>query len=176
MRKQELRQRYLAKRNALTSFEVSAFSEIIREKIKTLPQFKSSLCIAGYMPKDNEVDLRPLFFNDSQTFLFPAVQGEDYVLAKATREGEFTKGKFGIFEPSLEVIVSPDDVDLWLIPGVAFTNDGKRIGFGKGIYDRLLYSSTGTKIGVCFSSQIIEEPFEGDDWDVKMDFVVSEYV
>ena len=173
MRKQELRQRYLDKRNALTASEVSAFSEIIREKIKSLPQFKLSSCIAGYMPKDNEVDLRPLFFNNSQNFVFPAVQDESYVLARAINEDEFTIGKFGILEPPLTTIVSPENVDLWLIPGVGFTNDGKRIGFGKGIYDRLLYSSTGTKIGVCFSSQIIEEPFMGDDWDIKMDLILS---
>lgn len=174
MNKQELRLHHLNKRNALTAEDVSAYSASIQSKLRALSQFQNATHIAGYMPKDNEADLRPLFFNSNRNFAFPAIQNGHYVLAQATHPNQFKKGKFGILEPSLQHIVPAKDIDVWLIPGVAFSHTGQRIGFGKGIYDRLLSTSNGFKIGICFTSQIIDEDFESDEWDIRMDLILTE--
>ncbi|MGB0453199.1 MAG: 5-formyltetrahydrofolate cyclo-ligase [Bacteriovoracaceae bacterium] len=60
-----------------------------------------------------------------------------------------------------------------LVPGLAFTGEGRRLGRGKGFYDRYLENYDGIKIGLCFYEQIMETlPF--DEHDQKMDYVVTE--
>ncbi len=86
---------------------------------------------------------------------------------------EILSGKFGIREPVKTcVAIPPDELDLVLVPGVAFGLDGHRLGRGKGYYDRLLQNFTGKKIGVAFDEQIVETvPFEPND--VRMDLILT---
>ena len=86
---------------------------------------------------------------------------------------QIISGKFGIREPSeFCVPIPPNDLDLVLVPGVAFGLDGHRLGRGKGYYDRLLQSFSGTKVGVAFEEQIVEVvPSEAND--VRMDVILT---
>jgi 5-formyltetrahydrofolate cyclo-ligase len=86
---------------------------------------------------------------------------------------EIMSGKFGIREPMETcVAIPPNDLDLVLVPGVAFGLDGHRLGRGKGYYDRLLENFTGRKIGVAFDEQIVDAvPSEQND--VRMDLVLT---
>jgi 5-formyltetrahydrofolate cyclo-ligase len=86
---------------------------------------------------------------------------------------EILSGQFGIREPAPTCIVLPlDDLDLVLVPGVAFDRHGHRLGRGKGFYDRMLQNFKGKKIGIAFDEQIVEEiPVENND--VKMDYVLT---
>jgi 5-formyltetrahydrofolate cyclo-ligase len=81
-------------------------------------------------------------------------------------------GAYGILEPTGPLFTDYDSIDLAVVPGVAFTRDGVRLGRGKGYYDRLLPRIKSPKVGICFPFQILEsiptEPF-----DVKMDEVVA---
>jgi len=63
--------------------------------------------------------------------------------------------------------------DLFLVPGVAFTETGVRVGRGKGYYDRYLHNHSGLKIGLCFEFQILSE-LPREDHDVLMDYLVTE--
>lgn len=86
---------------------------------------------------------------------------------------EILSGQFGIREPSTRCVEIPlDDLDMALVPGVAFDLTGHRLGRGKGFYDRLLESFAGKKIGIAFDEQVAEAvPAERND--VRMDFVVT---
>ena len=86
---------------------------------------------------------------------------------------EILSGKFGIREPAPTCIAMPlDDLDLVLVPGVAFDWHGHRLGRGKGFYDRMLQDFKGPKAGIAFDEQIVEAvPAEKND--VKMDFVLT---
>lgn len=81
------------------------------------------------------------------------------------RAADLESGKFGIPEPraackSLQL----NQLDLVLVPGVAFSPDGARLGRGRGFYDRILDSVTGRKIGVAYDEQIVESvPAEAHD-------------
>jgi 5-formyltetrahydrofolate cyclo-ligase len=86
---------------------------------------------------------------------------------------EILSGKFGIREPAPTGIAMPlDDLDLVLVPGIAFDLHGHRLGRGKGFYDRMLQDFKGKKAGIAFDEQIVETvPAEKND--VKMDFILT---
>ena len=84
--------------------------------------------------------------------------------------------RWGIREPqaSPDALVLPPEVDLILVPGVAFTPAGQRCGRGGGFYDRLLASlpARACKVGVCFAEQVTEE-VPREPHDVAVNVVIS---
>jgi 5-formyltetrahydrofolate cyclo-ligase len=81
-----------------------------------------------------------------------------------------TPGAFGILEPPPSHPAKVEDLDLVLLPGLAFDLQGGRLGFGKGFYDRLLPSlkKSALTVGLCYSFQVIDRvPVAGDDAPVK---------
>jgi len=84
------------------------------------------------------------------------------------------KGPYGVIEPAVERRISLDDIDLVLVPGVAFDKKGNRLGRGKGFYDRFLnrlHSRTAT-IGLAFDFQILPD-LPALSHDAKVDKVIS---
>ena len=86
---------------------------------------------------------------------------------------EILSGQFGIREPSPACVEIPlNDLDLVLVPGVAFDLRGNRLGRGKGYYDRLLESFNGHKIGIAFDEQVVDAvPVE--NLDVRMNAILT---
>lgn len=111
-------------------------------------------------------------WSKEKTFLLPVVVGSDMVLRKYEGRALMREGAFGILEPSGEEFVDYNEIDLAIVPGVAFTEDGCRMGRGKGYYDRFLPKLKAVKIGVCFAEQI-QEQLPCEPWDIKMDSVIK---
>lgn len=89
---------------------------------------------------------------------FPRVAIGGLSLHEVSDWSQLQPGAYGVPEPAETApVVSPATVDLALVPGVAFTPDGHRLGQGGGYYDRLLPMLGGASWGVCFASQIAEE-------------------
>ena len=89
---------------------------------------------------------------------------------------ELQAGPFGILEPAAGVtIISPDEIDCVLVPGVAFDHRGARLGFGKGYYDRFLcrLPAAAHVCGLAFSPQIVEHVPESRH-DVRMRWLVTD--
>ncbi len=94
---------------------------------------------------------------------------------------DLAPSKFGLLEPAekfrtdLEQ-VQPSEIDLFLVPGLAFDRSGVRLGYGKGFYDQLLRqrSPQSTTIGLAFSGQVYETVPHDPRFDVPVDFVVTE--
>ncbi|MGB0581825.1 MAG: 5-formyltetrahydrofolate cyclo-ligase [Limisphaerales bacterium] len=106
--------------------------------------------------------------NDGKTLCLPrfvADTGAYEAAVIANRETDLVKGKFGIPEPGPECSsLLLNQLDLVLVPGVAFTPFGARLGRGRGFYDRILAAVTGRKIGVAFDEQLVDElPVESHD-------------
>ena len=79
----------------------------------------------------------------------------------------------GILEPKTVRKADENNIDVILVPGLAFDRNGGRMGFGKGYYDRLLESSKAVKIGLCYDFQILEK-IPTESHDVPMNFVITE--
>jgi small GTP-binding protein len=86
---------------------------------------------------------------------------------------DMKKGAYGILEPKTVRKADENNIDVILVPGLAFDRNGGRMGFGKGYYDRLLESSKAVKIGLCYDFQILEK-IPTEIHDVPMNFVITE--
>ena len=87
--------------------------------------------------------------------------------------GQLAPGRWGIWEPTDEAPLLSDysRLDLVVVPGVAFSSDGKRLGRGKSFYDRFLpLVPRAAFVGVCYPCQVVEQ-IPADPWDIGMDIV-----
>ena len=156
------------RRRALTSEERASASEVICAKLAAL-SLRSP--IAVYLASPQEIDLST-FIRKMQTagvkVVAPRWNGETYELAvlRGLDDTHLRQGPMGILEPAEAKIVSPKEIKAWLVPGLAFTQNGKRLGYGGGWYDRLL---TGVpkdtwKIGIAHAFQVVDDlPSESHD-------------
>ena len=86
---------------------------------------------------------------------------------------DFTIGKFNCYEAKPECSTCDTAIiSHWLIPGLAFDKKGNRLGFGAGIYDRLLENTTGIKVGICYDEQIVEI-IPNEPHDQLMDVLIT---
>ncbi|MDY5319830.1 MAG: 5-formyltetrahydrofolate cyclo-ligase [Candidatus Egerieousia sp.] len=102
------------------------------------------------------------------------VSGEEMILeVRELAPGQLAPGRWGIWEPTDEAPLLSDysRLDLVVVPGVAFSSDGKRLGRGKSFYDRFLpLVPRAAFVGVCYPCQVVEQ-IPADPWDIGMDIV-----
>ena len=167
-RKNEIRAAMKARRKAVTPEARKAASEIICAKLAALNLHSP---IAVYLASPQEIDLSPLIRKMLERWVkvvAPRWNGETYELAvlKGLDETHLRQGPMGILEPAEAEIVSPKEVGVWLVPGLAFTRNGKRLGYGGGWYDRLLAAAPkdSLKIGIAHAFQVVDDlPSESHD-------------
>ncbi len=156
MDKATLRKTIMKQRSELSQEEVQRRSKKICEKILRLPEYKSSKVVYLYYPINNEVDLRLVAkdcLEKGKTMAFPKVIDGQIEFFVASSEDDFEPGAYNIPEPK-EDIKAPK-ADLLLAPGVAFSIDAMRVGYGGGMYDRFLSKNSVHTIGVCYSFQLL---------------------
>lgn len=167
-----IRQEFIRKRKALTNQEVERLSKKIVEHIRALPSYSAAKTIAIYYPMNQEVDLLDLL-KDDKIFCFPKVISYPASMMDFFEPGDtYEISSFGIHEPTGRY-VSNQDIDLFLVPGVAFSNEGGRIGYGKGFYDKYLKDVSAKKIGIMYGFQRVDA-FELSEFDTLLDELVSE--
>jgi len=150
---------------------------IICAKIMALPEWKKAGTVCLYFSQSHEVDTKPLLaaaLTAEKTVVFPRIEKDVLILHRVVSIKDFVRGKYNILEPKKSTpVVSPTVVDLFIVPGVAFDEDGYRIGHGRGYYDRLLAGLAAPKIGLAYACQVIEE-LPHSSYDVPMTMVVTE--
>lgn len=112
-------------------------------------------------------------WQEGKQMLMP-IAGKDRVLTfhKITPKTIFETTEFGVEEPLEALAVSDEQIDLLVVPGIVFTHDGFRVGFGGGFYDRFLKHYQGETCSLVFSEQIQENwPVEDFDLPVKRLFI-----
>ena len=173
--KDEIRRMMRERRRALTPEERASSSEIVCAKLAAL-DFHSP--IAVYLASLQEIDLSPFIrkmLEHEVKVVAPRWNGETYELAvlKGLDEVHLRTGPMGILEPTEAEIVSPKEVEVWLVPGLAFTRNGKRLGYGGGWYDRLLAEAqkTARKIGIAHAFQVVDD-LPSDLHDILLSKVV----
>lgn len=132
------------------------------------PRVESGTILA-FAPLSDEVDLWPLLVTLSLSgrLVLPRVAGNTLVFGRVANLDSLRTGPLHLREPSPESRqVNPEDVDVALVPGLAFSPSGGRLGRGRGLYDRVLGALRPEvpRIGVCFVEQIVPElPMEPHD-------------
>lgn len=169
----------LAKRKALSVAEAMAASRQVQRKFVASEAFAAARVLALYAAIHNEVDTQEVMgaaLASGKEVLFPAVCLDQLVFRRISGWAALRPGAFGIMEPDASsAVLAPQEADIVVIPGVAFDVGGKRIGYGKGYYDRALHvlEGKGKLVGFCYDFQLVEE-IAGEPHDVKMDLIITE--
>jgi len=169
----------LARRKGLPLAEASSASLRVQSAFIATAEFAEARIIAVYAPIHNEVDTRGVMLaalNSSKVLLLPAVSRNSLELRSICGPEELREGAYGIPEPTPESpLYPPEEVDLIVVPGIAFDKEGRRIGYGKGYYDRALHrlEGKGRLVGFCYDFQLVDR-IVGEPHDVLMDMVITE--
>ncbi len=159
-------------------------SEKIFASIENLPQFAAAKTVAIYAALNDEPETKSTIERWSKKLskelLLPKIIDdttiEFFYIENVDNAKNLQKGRFEILEPTTDArLIDQTEIDIIIIPGVAFTKDGHRLGRGKGYYDRFLkkLSPETLKIGACFPTQIIEK-MPCETHDIKVDIVICE--
>jgi 5-formyltetrahydrofolate cyclo-ligase len=146
----------------LTGEERCTYSETLCRQLTSLPLWQKAQSVLLFAPRQDEPDLWPLAqvaLSTGKRVALPRfvtateVYEAAYILNATT---EVLPGKFGILEPApICKVADLKQLDLVLVPGLAFDRHGYRLGRGKGFYDRLLAAVSGRTCGVAFDAQLI---------------------
>ena len=119
---------------------------------------------AVYLANDDEIDLAPLVERLWAADVAVAVpywhaESGTYRLAIYTNASTLIEGFHGIMEPAETYDIAPSDIGVWIVPGLAFTRDGRRIGYGGGWYDRYLAAAApdAVALAVAYPFQILDD-------------------
>ncbi len=175
--KSDLRKEYIVyQKNTINKYDKS---KEIYMKLVNLENFNKAKVIGIYYSTSNEVDTSLIvnrLLNNKKIVCFPKVEGDVINFYKVNSITDLTNTSiFGIKEPKGDTftLINPLDIDLIIIPGIAFDKKLNRLGHGKGYYDKYLKKTNAYKIGICFSSQICDNLIV-DNNDVKMDLIIDE--
>ena len=175
-RKKLIRKEMKSRKSAFTLEEKKQKSLMILDKLKNIDEFKRSGTVMLYWSMDDEVHTHDFISEhaSAKRIILPSVNGDDLVLKEYRGDHDLVKGEgFGIPEPGGSVFDKPEEIDLIVVPGVAFDRKNNRMGRGKGYYDKFLQSTKAYKVGICFDFQLLEE-VPTDEHDILMDSVISE--
>lgn len=139
--------------------------------------FSQAASVMAYAAIPPEVDLGPVLeetLKRGKNLLLPRCNPDGTMTARNIRAlSELCPGAYGIPEPAADMTMVPaEEIDLILVPGLAFDRKGRRMGRGKGYYDRFLVNFTGKTIGIC-SLLLPEIPTEPHDR--RMDAVDTDH-
>lgn len=179
MTKAELRAFYKAKRQALNSMQIEEYSIAIVNKVVTLDIWKHTyyhifLSMSKQKEVNTEILMHVLQGKDKQIVVSQS-NFEDFSLKHIllTDSTLLKENNYGIPEPQEGIEVPVDKIDVVFVPLLAFDQNGNRIGYGKGFYDRFLKNcrEDAVKIGMSFFEP--EQFIETNDHDVGLDFVIT---
>ncbi|MCC8094749.1 MAG: 5-formyltetrahydrofolate cyclo-ligase [Tannerellaceae bacterium] len=174
--KEELRKDIAILKKLHTPDILSDDSQEISRKLEEQGLFRQASCIALYHPLPGEVQTTPILekWHPHKKLLLPLIREQDLLFYPYQGPESVQTGHFGIREPLPQGPPCPEqEIDLILVPGIAFDRQLNRMGRGKGYYDRLLSTLTALKIGLCFDFQL-RETIPCESFDVPMDMIITE--
>ena len=180
MTKQAIRRDWKKTVKQFTSAQIEQASQEVCEQLLSIASISTADTIFAYLPLCDEIDLSTLLhhWNDeSRVVCVPLISWEEQTMRAGMLVGlgeEYTEAKrHGIHEPKERIPVPHDTIDVIIVPGVAFDENGGRLGRGGGYYDRfLVQTKPPIVVGVAFDEQIIPKVPQ-DSHDQSMTVVVT---
>ncbi len=182
MNKCELRLEVKERLSSMDPATAHGWSARILDRILASEKFAAAKTVCCYVSTPQEADTSGVLagcWDGGKRVCVPVYRDEtaDYGLSWVQRGDEMAPARWGIDEPVRQLVAQIDEVDVIVMPGVAFDRRCNRVGHGRGYYDRLL-SGCGErapyKLGLAFSVQLFDEvPHESHD--VPLDAVMTEH-
>ena len=175
--KNQLKGKIIEKRNSLPKEEILEKSNRIKSNLFNLESYKKSKTAMFFVSFNREVNTHDMIKDSltNKTVIIPKVVNKEIEPSVIIDlDNLIPSGKFGILEPIEIMKIAYKNIDLVLVPGIAFDKEGHRIGYGFGYYDKFLKKvPKAVKIGLCFDFQVVDKvPRE---WhDVPVDLVVTD--
>lgn len=162
MPKRPIREKVLRERRHCSAETSLHLSLLIQERFLDSDVYRQARCIGLYNPVLNEVQTELVArrcLADAKRLAYPRVDGSEMRFVEAGGPGELVPGRFGILEPTGTRVLSLSELDLLVIPGVAFDLAGHRLGYGKGYYDRALAACRPEleRIGFAYEFQLVDQ-------------------
>ena len=184
MIKSNLRHIYKERRHQLTNFQLATLNDLLLIQFQKLPVEIPAL-IMTYAPitKCNEFDPQEItdycyFKNPEQQLFYPLITDADTVSTMlpvlVNDASTFEVSAFGVSQPVDGIKVSPEYVDMVIVPLLAFDKKGYRVGYGKGYYDRFLKKCRKDVIKIGFSYfEPVDAIHDINAYDVPLDYCIT---
>lgn len=174
--KSELRRLIRDRESALPAGGLRREDGALIEKLLSSPEFAAARRVLLYFGVGTEIDTAPVIaaaLSLGKDVALPRVTGPGLMEARrVTEPSKLVPGAFGIPEPGEDCeLMPPDSFDLILVPGAAFSPDGRRLGRGGGFYDRYLPKTAGVKAALVRGIQLTEDVPTAEH-DIKMDIII----
>jgi 5-formyltetrahydrofolate cyclo-ligase len=176
--KSAIRSNMLECRKAITPLSYKRLSNKIQRLFMQSKMYKKTHSIMLYMPVHNEPDTSMIIssaLHDNKVVLLPSIKGESVCPVIYKKDMPLKHGKYKIKEPVHAEEYPVQDINVVIVPGVAFDPYGNRIGYGKGYYDKFLggLSRQTVKAGFSFSRCIVDSVYT-NTWDIPVDIIFTE--
>jgi len=165
----------LEKRDSTSYDLIKISSQQIHQKLKSIQEFTSAKSIGSYYPIGSEVltqDIMQDAISQGKEIFLPKVSGNDFIFKKIEDLSNLEKGNFDIMEPK-DNCPESEKLDVILVPTVAISRNGFRLGYGYGYYDRFLAKKNLVTIALTYAKQIVKS-IPHSDTDIKIDWIVTE--
>ncbi len=172
--KEELRKKYLVIRKNILDRDIK--NKRILEKIINLKVVREASIILTYVSINEEVDTIELIkylLKNNRLVAVPKVDGNSMNFHYIKSLDDLTKGYMNIYEPVSGDMVKSFVNAVSITPGISYSNDGYRIGYGKGFYDRFYSKNKVYSIGLCYRECLTSEKFN-DLYDVAVDEIITD--
>ncbi len=164
----------LEMRNRLNHPEIAKKSKTIQEFVIKSKEFESAKVVGTYYAVGSEVTTELIIKRATilgKKIALPRVEEDKITFYELSSTKSLIRGRFGILEP--QPYEQMNDIDILIVPGIAFDKKGNRLGYGMGFYDRLLSCKRTFSIGLAYSFQLLEN-LPHDKYDKRLDAIASE--
>ena len=169
--KAELRKQVLHEMKALSQEQKQAMDQALTERFLNHPFYQEAKTIATYLSFPHEFQTQELIeqaLKDGKKVLIPKIYPKGRMEFVVYDLQQLVKTSFGLLEPQGNMeVVDASQIDLIHVPGLAFTTEGYRIGYGGGYYDRYLEHFTGQTMSTIYPCQVQEFNLEDHDIPVQ---------
>lgn len=173
--KARLRKQLLDSRDALSPDFINISSSKIHDRLRKLDLYRNAKTIGAYYAIGSEVrtqDIIQEILNQGKELALPRVVKDEIVFMKITGPSDLEIGNFSVMEPK-ERCEQIKKLDVTLVPAIALTREGYRLGYGFGFYDKYLHGKRSAKVALSYAKQVVKS-FPHDNHDVKMDCIITE--
>ena len=175
MDKKALRREIREKKRSMTEVEIIRRSEQLGELFVATEAYRNAKSVYGYLPYNQEVRTVPMLqkaITDGKRVAVPKVYGDTMKFLWLDDLSKVENSEMGIPDPIAADPVADDPTALVLMPGVAFTEAGDRMGYGGGYYDRFLAAEPDhPTVALCYAFQVVES-LPTEEFDIPVDVVI----